>query len=75
MLVASTPERLTKGEGDLWGSGKVSSSDTSSIVYGGQALGSAGLCHWKLRVGGRNGRASGWSRLAKWTMGQLDAGN
>ena len=38
VLVASTPELLAAGQGDLWDSGKVQSSESIGIVYAGKPL-------------------------------------
>ena len=38
ILVASTPEKLAADQGDLWDSGRVSSSETTQIVYAGKPL-------------------------------------
>jgi len=38
VLVASTPQRLAKGEGDLWDSGKVMSDQSIQVTYAGKPL-------------------------------------
>jgi len=41
--VASSPEKLARGEADLWDSGKVGSDETLGIEYGGKPLAMANL--------------------------------
>ncbi len=73
VLVASTPEALAAGQGDLWDSGKISSDATSQIVYGGSALTSRMVCYWKVRSWDKDDQASAWSAPASWSMGLLQA--
>jgi alpha-L-rhamnosidase len=71
--VASSQEVLAGGQGDLWDSGEVESDETSAIVYDGQLLSSHRRCVWSVRVWDRDGRPSGWSAPASWSMGPLCA--
>ncbi|WP_238392486.1 glycoside hydrolase family 78 protein [Paenibacillus antri] len=71
VLVASSPERLAKDEGDLWDSGRVESDASVHVVYDGAPLRSEQRCYWKVRVWDRRGRESAWSEPAYWTMGLL----
>lgn len=71
ILVASSPERLARDEGDLWDSGKVRSSQSNQLVYGGRELRSLDACHWKVRVWDGEDRPSPWSEPASWSMGLL----
>jgi len=75
VLVASTPENLNAGRGDLWDSGKVSSDETAHIQYRGAPLRSGTVYWWKVRVWDERGRASDWSRPARWQMGLLNGGD
>jgi alpha-L-rhamnosidase len=75
ILVASEPELLAKATGDLWDSGVVRSSATNQIEYAGMALRSHQACFWTVRVWDEDGKASGWSDYARWTMGLLDPAN
>ncbi len=72
ILVSSTRERLQRGEGDLWDSGRVESGASVLVPYGGRSLGSRQRAHWKVRVWDEQGRPSAWSEPALWTMGLLD---
>lgn len=48
VLVADAPEKLAAGEGNIWNSGKVSSSVSAGILYKGSALESRKKYYWKL---------------------------
>jgi len=71
LLVASTPELLAAGRGDLWDSGRVASADSVHVAYAGAALSSRQSCWWQVRVWDGDGQASGWSPPAKWEMAVL----
>ena len=71
VLVASSEARLAAEKGDLWDSGKVVSSQSVLVPYGGKPLGSHAECFWKIRVWSDEKAVSGWSEPAKWTMGIL----
>lgn len=70
ILVASSPEKLAAGEGDLWDSGKVSSNQSIWVPYQGQELKSNQRCYWKVKVYTTRGE-SPWSETAEWGMGLL----
>ncbi|HRT23617.1 MAG TPA: family 78 glycoside hydrolase catalytic domain [Anaerohalosphaeraceae bacterium] len=69
---ASRKDLLEAGKPDLWDSGKVESKQTFDIVYGGRTPKSGMDCWWRVQVWDRDGRACGWSRIARWTMGLLE---
>ena len=71
VLVASTPELLSKDKGDLWDSGKRVSDQNVLIEYEGTSLKSSDACYWKVRIWDQYGVASLWSKSASWTMGIL----
>ena len=73
VLAATTPQALSKEEGDLWDSGKITSDETLNIAYAGKPLASSQQGFWKVRVWDGNGKASAWSKPATWTMGVLQA--
>jgi alpha-L-rhamnosidase len=70
VLVASNPELLAAGQGNLWDSGKVSSAD-NRLVYQGSPLQSRQACWWKVRIWDQGDSASAWSDAASWEMGLL----
>lgn len=75
ILAASSPELLRDGKADLWDSGKVSSDESSQIIYSGQPLVSRERCFWKVRTWDRDDKAADWSPDALWTMGLLQPGD
>ena len=68
ILVASSEERLNESDADLWNSGKIVSRQSLNVEYAGKALESRLRCFWKVRVWGKRGKASGWSKTASWEM-------
>jgi len=72
VLVASSPENLKAGRGDLWDSGKVDSSQSHLVVYAGAPLTSRTQCWWKVRTWDKSGQPSMWSQPGYWSMGLLN---
>ena len=71
ILVASTVKNLEADKGDLWDSEKVLSNQSIQVPYAGEALVSRTQCFWKVRIWDKDGKVSGWSKPAQWTMGLL----
>ena len=75
VLVASSPDRLSQDQGDLWDSGRVAADQSIHVPYAGKQLTSGQLCHWKVRVwataAGGEAKPSAWSTPAHWSMGLL----
>ncbi len=71
LVVAKTPEGLATQRATLWDSGRVESSRTNQIEYGGAALSSRQQVYWKVRVWDQDGGVSDWSEPASWSMGLL----
>jgi alpha-L-rhamnosidase len=72
IIVASSPAKLQKEEGDLWNSGKVGSDQSILVTYAGQPLQSRQECYWKVKVWTSQGK-EGWSSPASFRMGLLQA--
>jgi alpha-L-rhamnosidase len=70
VLVASSPEKLARQEGDVWNSGKVNSNQSIHIVYKGKPLTSRTACYWKVKSWTSKGEST-WSKTASWSMGLL----
>lgn len=70
VLVASTPEKLRRNDGDLWSTGKINRSASIQIPYEGRTLSAGTRCFWKVRIWTTKG-ASPWSAPASWSMGLL----
>lgn len=73
ILVASSQRALASHTGDLWDSGRVESDATTQIAYAGKPLQTGQACFWKVQVWDENGKRTGWSESARWSMGLLAA--
>lgn len=89
ILVASSESDLRAGVGSLpdakcaqgmrsamgirWDSGRVTSARAANVVYGGAALSSDERRWWTVRVWDQEGRASGQTAPAVFSMGLLEA--
>jgi Bacterial alpha-L-rhamnosidase 6 hairpin glycosidase domain/Alpha-L-rhamnosidase N-terminal domain/Bacterial alpha-L-rhamnosidase concanavalin-like domain/Bacterial alpha-L-rhamnosidase C-terminal domain len=71
VLVASSPEMLLKGKGDLWDSGKVISDNSTQVVYAGKALHSRENCFWTVRIWDGDSKPGPWAPVAHWSMGLM----
>lgn len=71
LLVASDRQKLNLDRGNLWDTGKTNSEMSIQIPYRGELLFAHQECFWKVRVWDQDGRASAWSKPAKWSMGLL----
>ncbi|MAT69220.1 MAG: rhamnosidase [Planctomycetaceae bacterium] len=72
VIVASTPEKLAAGTGDLWDSGRVDGNKTFGVRYEGNPLPSHQRCYWKVMTWDRQQRAGTWSESAMWSVGPLE---
>jgi alpha-L-rhamnosidase len=72
ILVATSVEKLTENEADLWNSGKVLSDKNAQINYEGKVLASGQKCYWKVRIWSNKGLVTPWSDVASWSMGLLN---
>ena len=71
LLVASSAQLLSAGQGDLWDSGKVDSGFSAGIPYGGAPLRSATRYHWTVTVWDQTGQP--WTAPSTWfETGLLD---
>jgi len=75
VLVASSPEKLARCEGDLWDSGRVASGQSLNVVYKGVPLQSSQRCYWRVRAWDNDGAASAWSEPSRWIMGVVRPGD
>ncbi|WP_247004463.1 family 78 glycoside hydrolase catalytic domain [Halosolutus gelatinilyticus] len=71
VVVASTPERLAAGEGDVWDTGK-RSSDRPAVAYDGPPLESGTTYRWAVRVWDESDEPGPWSDPARWETGLLE---
>jgi alpha-L-rhamnosidase len=73
LIVASDPDTLRLGRGDLWDSGAVNSAQSQGVAYGGPALRPNQACYWQVRVVTNHGTTD-WSAPARWSVGLLREG-
>jgi len=57
----------------VWATGKVSSDQSVHVPYGGQPLQTGKQYYWQVRAWDNHGNNSGWSEVALWKMGLLNA--
>lgn len=69
IVVADTKDALEKSP--LWDSGKVASSQSVKVPYGGKALKSRQKCFFKVRYWDENGEPSPWSDTKTFELGLL----
>ena len=74
ILVATSSVMAAAGQGDVWNSGRISSSH-SIVFYDGPALKPTGRYYWSVKVWGNQGHISNWAEPAWWEMGLLDVAN
>lgn len=72
ILAASSAEKLAAETGDLWDTGKNPSDQTIQLEYKGLPLNARQQVFWKVRVWDQEGKASAWSKPARWAMGLLN---
>jgi alpha-L-rhamnosidase len=63
ILVASSPELLVQGKGDIWDSGKIESNASQWVTYQGKSLKRNAPYYWKVKVYTNKGEAD-WSTPA-----------
>ncbi|WP_329525333.1 family 78 glycoside hydrolase catalytic domain [Streptomyces sp. NBC_01462] len=63
------------GRGEVWDSGRVRSSRSFDVTYGGPALASRTRYYWRVRAWDRAGKASPWSGEARFETAFVDPGD
>jgi alpha-L-rhamnosidase len=71
IVVSSTPDLSANSIGDLWDSGRVDSSATTHIPYGGIPLQSMQTCFWRSQWWDNENRLSDLSEVATFELGLL----
>ncbi|MEV7886842.1 family 78 glycoside hydrolase catalytic domain [Streptomyces sp. NPDC002817] len=71
ILVASSPDRLARGQGDVWDSGRVTSARSVAVRHDGDDLRPSTRYHWTVRVWDENGRALPGTPTAHFETGLL----
>lgn len=76
VIAARSPEDLGSARNLVWDTGMVSDkSPATTLEYAGKALGSRSKVWWKVEVWDQDGRESGWSTPASFSVGLLDQGD
>jgi alpha-L-rhamnosidase len=73
--VASKAEVLIGGKGDVWDSGRVESSNSQGVSYGGPAFEPSKRYYWRVLVWDQDGKASAPSETSWWETGLLQQEN
>jgi alpha-L-rhamnosidase len=73
--VASSAANLSAGKADVWDSGKVESSDSIGVAYGGPAMQPSKRYFWRVTVWDRDGKAYPASDATWWETGILKQEN
>jgi len=71
IVAASTLVKLRKGQFDLWDSGKVNSSQSVGVPYGGASLHSRERVYWSVRAWDREGQICACRQPASWETGLI----
>jgi len=69
ILVASDRDILAADRGDRWDSGRVASTQSTAVLYGGQELKPDQRSWWKVRTWDKDGKASPYSEPARFDTG------
>jgi len=71
IIIASSLEKLDAGNGDIWDSGKINSSQSTGIYHDNWKLKSRQRYYWKVKAWQNEGTASDWSEPAFFETGLL----
>ena len=71
--MASSATKLNAGTADVWSSGRVESSESVNVAYGGPALASSRRYYWRVRAWDQDRKVSAFSKSSWWEMGLLSA--
>lgn len=69
LLVSDNATLLKNNVGNVWSSGKISSSKSLQVAYQGKALEAAKTYYWKVKVWDNHQHESTWSNIQTWQMG------
>ncbi|RIJ50126.1 alpha-L-rhamnosidase [Maribellus luteus] len=72
ILVASSPGLLTEKGADLWNSGKINTAASINVSYKGKNLSPHSKYWWKVKVWGKDGKASVYSEPQQFITGTFD---
>jgi len=67
--VANSVENLGKKNGSVWNTGKVNSSESVNVEYGGPEIEAMQRVYWQVRIWNSDNQPTEWSKPAFWEMG------
>jgi len=73
ILVASNKESIDANNGDVWDSGRVASSKSTDVEYGGNQLEVGKTYFWKVRIWDEANRLVDYAEAQKFTTGKSDS--
>ena len=75
IIVGNNIQDINKGIGNVWTTGKISSSENIQIAYSGKPLQSFTRYYWKVKVYNQKGEASEWSEINWFETAMLSTGD
>lgn len=75
ILLASSEEKLSEGDADLWNSKKVKSNKSTFIKYQGKGLKPMQKYFWKVKIWDEKGDSSAWSQPQEFETGLMSKEN
>jgi hypothetical protein len=72
LQIASSPEKLTSDNPDVWNTKKVISNQSINVQYNGPALEPGRSYYWRVSNWGKTGKKSLWSDIQKFNIGKFD---
>jgi hypothetical protein len=73
ILVASNKKSIDANNGDVWDSGRVASTKSTDVEYGGNTLEIGKTYFWKVRIWEQENRLVDYSEAQKFTTGKSDS--
>ncbi|WP_201770746.1 family 78 glycoside hydrolase catalytic domain [Nonlabens tegetincola] len=75
ILVATSEDKLTERDADVWNSEKVDSEKSSFVKYEGKPLEAIKTYYWKVKIWDESKLATSWSDVQQFQMGLMNAEN
>src|SRR5215216_3901271 len=73
LIVSDNIKDIQQGKGNVWSTGKITSSQNIQIEYRGNPLKSFTRYYWRVKVYNKNDEASAWSNINWFETAMLDA--
>jgi len=71
ILVASSHEKISMEEGDMWDSGKTESSESVNVAYNGSQLEPGRVYFWKVKIWDNSGAESPYSKICMFKTAEI----